>query len=145
MTKHRILLTLTALVLTAPVSAQKLSSEKLDGRWTGSAAFFKPDLAEKIGELTVELEFKSGELVAGTVGSARVARAKVAASRSILQLTSKLTGRIGSVAELDKEYFILLVTAVSDSNIKAEFHLKSNRAFDPKVREGWVILRRAGR
>jgi len=144
MTKHAFLL-IVALHLPAATRAQALDPSTLTGRWSGTGAFFKADLAEKLGPIPITLEFKSGELIAGTVGDARLGRVRATSARRLIQISTKLTGRVSPAPELDKDYFVLLITAVSDSSLKAEFHLKSNGIFDARVREGRVTLTRDAR
>ena len=144
MTKHSLLL-VAALHLPAVIHSQALDPATLSGRWSGTGTFFKADLAEKLGPIPITLEFKSGELIAGTVGEARLGRVRATSARRLIQVSTRLTGRVSPAPELDKDYFVLLIIGVSDSSLKAEFHLKSNGIFDPRVREGRVTLTRADR
>ena len=138
-------LTIVLALATATANGQTLDASRLTGRWAGEGVFFKSALAEQLGPLPIRLEFSEGRLVSGEVGRAQAGPAKVSSGRRMLQLTSKLKGRIGPAPALDKDTFVLLITALTDSTATAEFHLKTNALFDSRVREGRLSLRRTAR
>lgn len=144
MTKHLALGSL-ALLLATPAAAQKLAPESASGRWSGTGTFFKSDLAEKTGPIPIVLDIRSGKLVSGTVGAATMAGAPVNSGRSLLQIGAGLTGVVGPAPELAKDHVTFLITAITDTTLKGEFHLKSNRMFDARVREGRFVLKRTSR
>ena len=143
MTKHIALHLILAIAIPAVALSQKPDVGRLTGCWQGTANFFKPELAEKIGPVDLTLEFKDARLISGKVGAATLGAAPVSTSRGTLQLNAKVTGRIGPAPELEKARFILMVTSLKDTLAIGELHLKSNSIFDPRVREARVSLSRS--
>lgn len=113
------------------------------GTWSGTGAFFKQEAHEQFGTVAIVLESTNGSAVTGKVGGATLTDARARKIREVIEITGKLTGVvIAKPGAETKDRFVLLVTSRSDSSMKAEFHLKSNRWFDAKMMEGRVMLRR---
>ena len=107
---------------------QALDATRLVGRWSGSGTFSNVAIQKKVGSLPFVAEFKADRSATGRVGNATLQDARVKSTRDLLEVRAKLAGS--------------LVTKVSDNTIEAEFHLKSNFAFDPRMRDGRVVLTR---
>ena len=121
---------------------QALDATRLVGRWSGSGTFSNVAIQKKVGSLPFVAEFKADRSATGRVGNATLQDARVKSTRDLLEVRAKLAGSIGADPVLAKDHLVLLVTKVSDSTIEAEFHLKSNFAFDPRMRDGRVVLTR---
>ena len=121
---------------------QPLRPAQLTGSWVGTGTFFDRALQERAGPIPISLVVDSRRSGMGRVGGATLDGIEVRERADHLEIAAKLTGDIG-VAELEsKEYLVFVVTAVNDSTARAEFHLKSNRVFDFRMREGQVTLKR---
>jgi hypothetical protein len=123
-------------------ASQALDATRLVGRWAGSGSFFNVDLQKKVGPLPFVAEFRADRSGAGRVGKAILHDVHIASTRDHLEVRAKLAGSIGADPALAKDHLVLLVTMVDDSTIQAEFHLKSNFTYDPRMREGRVVLTR---
>ena len=133
-------LTLAVLAAAAP---QALDAAKLTGRWRGDGVFFKADLRDQLGPIPLTVEFKADHSATGAVGGATMQSAHVASStRTRIEVTAKLAGAISADPRLAKDHLALIITAITDSTVQAEFHLKSNAVLDPRMREGRVTLTR---
>ena len=131
-----------ALLVPASSSAQSLDPAGLVGRWSGSGTFFSADMQRKAGSLAFTLELKADGTGTGRIGDATLQVVEVKRARDRIEVRAKLTGSLGSDPALAKNHLVLVVTAVDDRRMQAEFHLKSNFIFDPQMREGHVVLTR---
>lgn len=132
----------TATVLASGAAAQTLDASKLAGRWSGTGEFFKEDLQRTIGSVGFEAVFKADNSGTGRVGGAILQDVRVTTRRDHIEVNAGIAGTIGSNPALAKHRLVLLVTALTDSTLEAEFHLKSNSIFDPTMREGHVVMTR---
>lgn len=123
--------------------AQTLDQARLAGRWSGSGVFFNAALQREFGAIPIVLECADDFVVSGRVGLSALQKPRLRKTRGVLEITGELDGVIVAKPELRKDHFILLITTQSDSVMVAEFHLKSNGWFDPRMREGRVVLTRA--
>ncbi len=130
------------LFLPCGVGSQAAPAVAITGRWAGTGTFFDKSLREKAGPVALDLEFGGNGSATGSVGKARLRDARVRAVRELIELSAALDGAIADNSLLDKDHVVLLVTRRDSLSIDAEFHLKSNRYFDPRMREGHVTLRR---
>lgn len=122
--------------------AQALDPARLVGRWSGSGRFFDADLQQKVGPVSFLAEFTANGSGSGRLGGATLRDVRVKATRNRLEVTAALVGPIGADPALAKNHLALIVTALGDSTMQAEFHLKTNGAYDPRMREGRLLLRR---
>ena len=121
-------------------ASQPPDLSRTSGNWSGVGQFFSAEVQKAVGPLPVTLQLADGRPVAGKVGEATMRDLQMKSSRDRIELTAKLSSRAAQA--LDKDHVVLVVTAVTDSSIVAEFHLKSNGVFDPFMREGRVQLSR---
>ena len=142
MTKLVLCLLVVATLVPVRSTAQAPDAARLAGRWSGSGTFSDADVRKKVGSIPFAVEFKADRSVTGRVGNATLQDARMKSARDLIEVRAKLTGSIGADPVLAKDYLVLLVTKVNDSTIRAEFHLKSNLTFDPRMREGRVVLTR---
>jgi hypothetical protein len=122
--------------------AQALDAGKLVGRWTGEGVFFKADLNALVDSLPFVVQFETGRPPSGRVGGATFQDARITTTRSRIEIAAKLNGLVAEAPALAKDHLVLLVTAITDTSIQAEFHLKSALPYDPRMREGRVLLTR---
>ena len=131
-----------ATLLPARGKSQTLDPARLVGRWSGTGSFFNAELQKKVGPLPVTTEFTADRSGTGRIGGATLQDMRIRPARDLIEIKAKLAGAVGSDPMLAKDHVVLLVTALSDSTIEGEFHLKSNSVFDPRMREGRLLLRR---
>jgi len=99
-------------------------------------------MQRKAGSLAFILELKADGTGTGRIGDATCQVVGVKRARDRIEVRARLTGSLGSDPALAKNHLVLVVTAVDDRRMQAEFHLKSNFIFDPQMREGHVVLTR---
>ena len=127
----------------ARTTSQPLAPSGLVGRWAGSGTFFNRDLHAKVGPVPFVAEFTTESAGTGRVGQAVLQDVRVVRSmRDYVEVRAKLSGFIGQDPALAKDRLVLVITKLDATTIQAEFHLKSNFTFDPRMREGRVTLRR---
>jgi cyanophycinase len=132
-----------ATILPRHGSSQDLDPARLVGRWSGSGSFFNAELQKKIGTLPVVTEFTADRSGTGRIGDATLTDVRIRPARERIEIRAKLSGSVGADRALAKDHVILVITALSDSTLEGEFHLKSNSVYDPRMREGRLVLRRA--
>lgn len=139
-----LLLSLLALATLLPARSrsQALDPAKIVGRWSGTGSFFNADLQKQAGSVPFVTEFRADRSGTGRVGEATLQVVRVTPARDRIEVRAKLTGFIGTDPMLAKDRLVFVITRVEDSTIQAEFHLKSNFTFDPRMREGRVVLTR---
>jgi ketosteroid isomerase-like protein len=76
------------------------------------------------------------------VGAAELQDVHVKPMRDYIEVRARLARPVAADPALAKERLVLVVTALSDSTIEAEFHLKTNFVFDLRMRDGRVVLTR---
>ena len=135
-------LLVVATLLPAQGASQALDATRLVGHWSGSGTFSNADMQKKVGSLPFVVEFNADRSATGRVGNATLQDARVKSTRDLIEVRAKLAGSIGTDPVLAKDHLVLLVTRINDGTIEAEFHLKSNFAFDPRMRDGRVVLTR---
>jgi hypothetical protein len=128
----------------ARTTSQALAPSGLVGRWTGSGTFFNRDFHTKVGPVPFVAEFATASAGTGRVGEAILQDVRVVRStRDYVEVRAKLSGFIGQDPALaKKDRLVLVITKLDATTIQAEFHLKSNFTFDPRMREGRVTLTR---
>ena len=141
---HFILLPFLAAALLVPATgeAQSLDPAALTGRWSGSGTFFSADMQRKASSLAFILDVKADGSGTGRIGDAAFQIVRVNPARDRIELRARLTGSLGTDPALAKNHLVLVITAVDDRRMEAEFHLKSNFLFDPRMRDGHVVLTR---
>ncbi|MBL0169921.1 MAG: hypothetical protein IPP90_04180 [Gemmatimonadaceae bacterium] len=128
--------------LSAPGSAQAPDPTKMVGHWTGTGTFFDADLLKRVGPLAIELTMRPDGTGSGQLGGAAIRVLHSRPTRDVLQVRADLAGSPAQDAALRKPYLFFVITAASDSTLQGEFHLKSNRFYDPWMREGRLRLTR---
>lgn len=130
------------------------SVQDLTGDWTGSIQFFDLALADRVGTLPITLSFappgaRSGAPSGppsgtGRLGAATVQVTQARAHRDRLEVVGTLDTAPHRNNALAKKHLVVLITRVTPTQLTGEVHLKSNRVFDPRMREGYVVLERTG-
>ena len=138
----RILALLTMVFPFCAVDAQNLDPAMLVGRWSGSGTFFDAELQKRVGTLPFALQIAPDNSGTGQVGSATLQDVHVNPTRPYIEVRARLAHPVAADPALAKERLVLVVTALSDSTIDAEFHLKSSVIYDLTMREGRVLLTR---
>jgi hypothetical protein len=123
-------------------ASQTLDAGRVVGRWSGSGSFFDAELRQKAGAVPFVVEIAADRSGSGRIGDAVLNDVQVKPTRNYIEMRAKLAGPLGKGAAPSKDRLVIVVTAVTDSTIEAEFHLKSNFAFDPWMQEGRVLLTR---
>lgn len=149
----RILALLIGLTMAGPAAAQSrpkndtrqtLNVEQLTGEWTGTVKFFDAALAERVGELPITLTLTPPARGIGQLGAATVRVTEVKPHRDRLEVVTTLDNPPHIDDALSKQHLVLLITSVTPGQLTGEAHLKSNSRFDPRMREGYLVLKRAG-
>jgi hypothetical protein len=135
-------LLLTIVVPFSTVGAQNLDPGKLVGGWSGTGTFFNAELQKKVGALPFVFHIAPDRSGTGRVGAAELQDVHVKPTRDYIEVRARLTRPVAADPALAKERLVLVVTALSDSTIEAEFHLKTNFVFDMRMRDGRVVLTR---
>ena len=133
------------LALAIPVwttNAQRPDPAKLVGRWSGTGTFFSADLRKKVDSIPFELEIDSDRSGKGRVGEVALRDVLVKPSRNYVEIRGRLARPISSDPALAKDRVVFVITALGDSTMNAEFHLKTNVVYDLTMREGRVMLTR---
>lgn len=136
---------LALLVMCVPfgaVAAQSADPSKLVGRWSGSGTFFSAELQKKVDSLPFVLHIEPDGSGTGRIGEAELRDVRVKPTRDYIEVRAKLARPVASDPALAKDRLVLVVTAVGDSTVEAEFHLKTNFVYDLRMREGRVVLTR---
>jgi hypothetical protein len=116
---------------------------RLVGRWTGTGTFFDRDLHANVGPISFVAEFESDSTGTGRVGQATLQGMRVVrTTQDYVEVRAKLSAFIGRDPALAKDRLVLVITKLDQTTIQAEFHLKSNFTYDPRMREGRVTLTR---
>lgn len=133
------------LALVIPVwtaQAQRPDPGKLIGRWSGTGTFFSADLRKKVDSIPFELEIDSDRLGKGRLGEVPLSEVLVKPNRNYVEIRGRLARPISSDPALAKDRLVLVITALGDSTMNAEFHLTTNFVYDLTMREGRVALTR---
>ena len=131
-----------AALLPARSESQTLDPARLVGRWSGTGSFFDAELRQRVGAVPLAVELASDRTGTGRIGQAAMNDVQVKPTRNYIEVRAKLAGAVAPDRQLGKDRLVIVITAVTDSTIEAEFHLKSNFVFDPAMREGRVTLTR---
>ena len=134
---------LTILVPFWATDAQNLDPRKLTGRWSGNGTFFDTELQKRVGAVPFAFEIAADRSGTGHAGAAEMQDVHVKPAGNYIEVKARLTRPVAADPKLEKDRLVLVVTAVSDSTVEAEFHLKSNFVYDLRMREGRVVLTRA--
>ena len=126
----------------AAAAAQRPDASKLVGRWSGTGTFFNAELRKKADSLPFELDIAPDRSGSGRVDAVDLREVRVKPTRDYVEVRAKLARPIRSDRALAKDRLVLVVTALSDSTVEAEFHLKTNFVYDLTMREGRVLLTR---
>ena len=130
-------------LLPARTRSQSPAPARLIGRWAGSGTFFNRDLQAKVGPVPFVAEFKTDSAGTGRIGRATLQDLRVVRStRDYVEVRAKLSEFIGQDPAVAKNRLVLVITKLDETTIEAEFHLKSNFIYDPRMREGRVTLTR---
>jgi len=129
-------------VVACAVNAQPRDPGKLVGRWSGTGTFFNAELRGKVGSLPFVLQVEPDRSGTGRVGGAALKDVRVMPTRRYIEVRAKLARPVAADPAVDKDRLVLVVTALSDSTVEAEFHLKTNFVYDLRMREGRVVLTR---
>ncbi|MBL0937797.1 MAG: hypothetical protein IBJ03_02820 [Gemmatimonadaceae bacterium] len=121
-----------------------MSTEQLTGEWTGTVKFFDAALSERVGELPISLKLTPPARGIGRIGSAAVQVTEVKPHRDRLEVLATLDNPPHIDDALSKTHVVLLITSVTPGQLTGEVHLKSNSRFDPRMREGYLVLKRTG-
>ena len=131
-----------ATLFPARAAAQALDPARVVGRWSGNGTFFDDDLQRKIGSIPFVIELSPERSGTGRVGQATLSDVRVKPARREIEVRAKLASPVAADPAVAKECLVLIITTVSDSTIQAEFHLKSNFIYDPRLKQGRVTLAR---
>ena len=143
---------LTVLVLSCTGQAAEKQSvvaanPVLIGKWTGQGRFLDIAVDKDLGQVPLEVEINKDNTVVGRIGDAKLTKTSIKKARYGFEIHGILDSRIKKdKAEKKDHLIILLVTPVKDKEgvlvSDANFHLKSNYAFDVSMRVGGVTLKK---
>lgn len=155
--KINLVLFLTLLILTGTGQATEQQSKEsliaanpiLIGKWTGEGRFLDVALDKDLGKVPLEVEIKQDNTVAGRIGDANLTQTSIHKARYGFEIHAILDSRVKTdKTEMRDHLIILLVTPVKDKEGRLEsdanFHLKTNYAFDFAMRVGAVLLKNQG-
>ena len=134
---------LAALIPASSVAAQSPDPSKLVGHWTGHGTFFDARLRQRVDSIPFVLHIEPDGSGAGAIGEATLQGARVERNRDYINVKARLSRPVAADPALAKEWMVLVVTALTDTTVQAEFHLKSNSIYDLRMREGRVVLVRS--
>lgn len=140
----QLLLSFLAMVVVplCAVDAQTRDASKLVGRWSGNGTFYSAELQRKVDSLPFVLTIEPDRSGSGQVGVAVLQDVRVKPTRDYIEVRAKLARPVAADPALAKDRLVLVVTALSDTTVEAEFHLKTNFIYDLRMREGRVRLSR---
>ena len=67
---------------------------------------------------------------------------RVVPTRDYIEVRARLARPVTADPAVAKDRLVIVITALSDSTVEAEFHLKTNFVYDLRMREGHVVLTR---
>jgi hypothetical protein len=135
-------------------NTQKLDSAKLIdehkflmGTWKGDGKFLDKDLHQTLAALPITLEIKPDYTIDLTVAGLPLSNINLYKAKYGFEIKGTLHTDVTNGKVNDKKNFILLfiIPENADSTLNtvdANFHLKSNVAFDATMKVGGVILRK---
>lgn len=126
-----------AALASASAASQPARRAPIEGRWVGTGSFFDAQWDAAVGALPCSLSVFADGTGGGRIGPAAFDLLRTGDQGMIGKLSGPVAPQLAS-----KEYVVFVVTAVTDSTLEGEFHLKSNRYYDLRMREGKLSLRR---
>ena len=124
------------------LNAQTRDDSKLVGRWSGTGTFFNAELQKKVGSLPFVLQVEPDRSGTGRVNGVALQDVRVVPTRHYIEVRARLARPVAADPAVAKDRLVMVVTALSDSTVEAEFHLKTNFVYDLRMREGHVVLTR---
>lgn len=117
----------------------------LMGKWTGDGRFFDTDLNTEVGLVRIEIEIKGDSAIHGKIGEAQMINTSIAKAKYGFAIKGELDSKLKKGMDLDKKYLVILLVLPEEGRADvntsdANFHLKSNYAFDLSMRVGGVML-----
>ncbi|MDN3643324.1 hypothetical protein QWY87_11465 [Lutimonas halocynthiae] len=119
----------------------------LIGEWSGVGGFMHVDFAKSMGEVPVEINIAAYNNISAKIGEAHLIQIEIAKANYGIELRGVLDARIKETIDFEKDHvvFLLVLPDENRQNLKvidANFHVKSNYAFDFGMRVGGVMLRK---
>ena len=119
----------------------------LIGTWKGEGRFLDAALDKDLGKVPLEVEIDKDNSVAGRIGDAKLTQTSIKKARYGFEIRGILDSKINkNKAEKKDHLIILLVTPAKDKEgvlvSDANYHLKSNYAFDLNMNVGGVLLKK---
>ena len=117
----------------------------LIGEWSGVGGFMHMDFAKSMGEVPVEIILAADYKISAKIGEAHLTEIEIARSNYGIELRGVLDAKIKDAVDFDKDHVIVLLV-LPDENLQklelidANFHVKTNYAFDFSMRVGGVML-----
>lgn len=120
----------------------------LIGKWSGEGRLLGRQLNEQTGPMQVELIISNEHDMELRIGDAQVNKLKIAETKYGFEIRGITNTAVKENLQRDKDHAILLlVLSDEDKNSKhisdANFHLKSNYAFDISMIVGGVTLKQS--
>ena len=134
------ILGLAALAATA-VASQTRQSAPIEGEWVDTGDFFQPDLRKVNGVLACTLRISAKGTSSGSIGGVNLEDVRVHEGGTYLQVSARLPQPVSPTLRT-KEHVLFVITLLNDSTMHGEFHLKSNRVYDIRMREGELAMHR---
>lgn len=119
----------------------------LIGEWSGVGGFMHVDFAKSMGEVPVEIILAADNTISAKIGEAHLTEIEIAKAKFGIELRGVLDTKIKDAVDFDKDHVIFLLV-LPDENLQklelidANFHVKTNYAFDFSMRVGGVMLRK---
>lgn len=119
----------------------------LIGEWLGVGGFMHVDFAKSMGEVPVEIILAADYKISAKIGEAHLKEIEVATANYGIELRGVLDSKIKDTIDFDKDHVVFLLVLPDENRqnlnlIDANFHVKSNYAFDFDMRVGGVMLRK---
>lgn len=105
------------------------------------------DFAKSMGEVPVEIILAADNTISAKIGEAHLTEIEIAKAKFGIELRGVLDTKIKDAVDFDKDHVIFLLV-LPDENLQklelidANFHVKTNYAFDFSMRVGGVMLRK---
>ncbi len=135
-------------------NTQKLDTDKiiddhtfLIGTWTGEGKFLDVDLQNEIKTVPVRLQINPDHSIQASIAESNISNISIQKAKYGFEIKGMLSNDITHGKASNKNHFVLLFIVPNNadsttSGVDANFHLKSNFAFDATMRVGGVILRK---
>jgi hypothetical protein len=135
-------------------NTQKLDTDKiinehtfLIGIWTGEGNFLDVDLQNEIKSVPIRLQINPDHSIQASISKSKLSNISIQKAKYGFEIKGMLSNDITNGKASKKNHFVLLFIVPDhvDSTIRgvdANFHLKSNFAFDATMKVGGVTLRK---